>query len=70
MSRYRKLKMIYYINVDVSFVMPMTDISGMHFVSAKPMIGFVQEFGCTAESLHAAKEMVEEHILRRFQWRK
>ena len=54
--------MIYYINVDVSFVMPMKDISGMHFVSAKPMIGFMQEFGCTAESLHAAKEMVDEHI--------
>ena len=70
---------IYYINVNVSFLVPMKDISDskcnhhkgiVGFISKcnhhKSIVGFMQEFGCTSASCQAAKEMIERHVYAEF----
>ena len=61
-----KAMTIYYINVDVSFSVPMKDISDFKFYHHKRFVGFMQEFGCTSASCQTAQEMIERHVYAEF----
>ena len=66
MFRQMNMNVIFYMNVDVSFLVPMTENSNLRRYVCKCVTGFMQEFGCTATSFKMARKMIEKYIFLDF----
>ena len=57
---------VFYLNVDVGFSKPMTLLDGEEGVGRSTVVGFIQDFGCTAKTEDEAKAIVERLIKDEF----